>query len=504
MRLPLPNINTALLIAFGLGVVSIAGYAPFYLYPVPIATLAGLFYYWRKAGTAKQAAWLGYAFGLGFFGAGVSWIYVSLHDFGGMPLPMAVLATFAFCAFLSLFPAAVGWLSKQDWLSKKSSTAVIAVPLLWVLSEWVRSWIFTGFPWLAVGYSQVPYSPLSGFAPVLGVYGVSLVTALAASILALWFGKSTGPIKSMRRNIALTLITLWVAGSMLKLAEWSKPVGLPTSVALLQGNIAQDMKWQQEETQRTLDQYLALTAKSSAKLIVLPETALPMLIQQVPANYLQQLQAHARQNGGDVLFGAVEFENNQYYNSMLSIGSAPIQAYRKSHLVPFGEFIPLKGLIGWIYDDWLHIPLTDLSRGSVEQKPLQIAGQQVAVNICYEDVFGEEIIRQLPQATLLVNTSNDAWYGKSLAAYQHLQMSQMRALETGRMMLRATNTGATAIINPQGNVLSQAPHFTTTVLEGKVQGYAGTTPYVRLGNWPVILFCLSLLGLLWVRNRFRP
>ncbi|HLD09883.1 MAG TPA: apolipoprotein N-acyltransferase, partial [Methylophilaceae bacterium] len=190
-----------------------------------------------------------------------------------------------------------------------------------------------------------------------------------------------------------------------------------------------------------------------------------------------------------------------YYNSMLSFGSAPTQTYRKSHLVPFGEFIPLKGFIGWIYRDWLQMPLSDLSRGSATQKPLAIAGQHIAVNICYEDAFGEEIIRQLPEATLLINASNMAWYGSSWSADQHMQMSQMRALETGRMMLRATNTGATAIIDSGGNIVAHAPHFSETILEGKAQGYAGSTPYVRFGNWPVIILCFGLLGLLWVRKK---
>ena len=202
-----------------------------------------------------------------------------------------------------------------------------------------------------------------------------------------------------------------------------------------------------------------------------------------------------------MLFGAVELQDGEYFNSMFSLGSAEPQVYRKSHLVPFGEFIPLKSVFGWIYRDWLNIPLTDISRGSIRQQPMAIAGQRVAVNICYEDVFGEEIIRQLPQASLLVNASNDAWYGESIAADQHLQISQARALETARMMLRATNTGATAIIDPHGYLLAHAPHFETTVLEGEAQGYSGATPYVRWGNWPFVGLAFGLLALLWVRKK---
>jgi apolipoprotein N-acyltransferase len=178
-----------------------------------------------------------------------------------------------------------------------------------------------------------------------------------------------------------------------------------------------------------------------------------------------------------------------------------VQTYHKSHLVPFGEFIPLKSLIGWIYRDWLNMPLSDLSRGGYAQKPMLMAGQKIAVNICYEDVFGEEIIRQLPEATLIVNASNDAWYGRSNAAEQHLQFSQMRALETGRMVLRATNTGATAIISSKGHVLATVPQFTTVILNGSVEGYAGSTPFIRWGNWAIISLLFIALILLWARKK---
>jgi len=489
------RLTIKLLATFTLGAIAVLGYAPFYFYLVTIISLAGLFYFLQNSSTAKQAAGLGYAFGLGFFGVGISWIYISLHDFGGMPLIIAALATFSFCAFLALFHAAA------TYLAKKSASLLFAAPLFWVLSEWIRSWIFTGFPWLNVGYSQVPYSPLAGFAPLFGVYGVSLLAAFIASLLAIWFHSSIAANKAIRAKIVTIVVIIWVTGSLLKFVQWSTPIGAPISVALLQGNIPQDMKWQPEVAQHTLSQYLKLVDSSTAQLTVLPETALPVLINQLSPDYLGQFKTHGQKNGGDVLVGAVEFENDQYYNSMLSFGNAQTQTYRKSHLVPFGEFIPLKGLIGWIYRDWLQMPLSDLSRGSTMQIPLAIAGQQVAVNICYEDAFGEEIIRQLPEATLLINASNMAWYGSSWAADQHMQMSQMRALETGRMMLRATNTGATAIIDSKGNVLAHAPHFSETMLEGKAQGYAGSTPYVRFGNWPVMFFCFGLLGLLWVRKK---
>lgn len=483
------RMTTALL----LGALAVTGFAPFYFYPSTIAAMAGLCHLWHRAPTARAAAWLGLSFGLGLFGAGIYWIYISLHIFGGMPPPGAAFATFCLCLFMALFPGLVGW------LAKRSGVLLIAAPLLWALSEWVRSWIFTGFPWLTVGYTQVPHGPFAGFTPVVGIYGVSLVTVLFAALVAAL--ATHWPHKPMRRSLLLSLILLWVSGSLLKHIEWSQPTGAPISIALLQGNITQDLKWQEDELQRTMDKYLAMVEDTKAKLVILPETALPVLAQDIPGDYLLALQRRAKANQGDLLLGAVEFEHGRFYNSMLSLGVSPMQAYRKSHLVPFGEFIPLKGVFGWIYRDWLNIPLTDLSRGGFDQKPLTLAGQKVAINICYEDVFGEEIIRQLPQATLLVNTSNDAWYGESLAAYQHMQMSQARALETGRMMLRATNTGATAIIDRHGEILAHAPHFSTQTLEGEAQGYTGSTPYVRLGNWPFILFSLAMLALLWGRKK---
>ena len=465
--------------AFLLGAIGVAGYAPLQLYPLAILTLAALFSLWRQAASGRRAFVLGFCYGLGLYGAGVYWIYISLHDFGGMPLPLAALATATLCSFLALFPAAAGWLA-----SRFGARRAYAMPAAWVLTEWILNWIFTGFPWLTLGYSQVPYSPLAGIAPVLGVFGVSLAAACGAALLAAWLDGAA------RRPVLLSLLALLLVSSALKQIEWVRPLGAPIRVSLLQGNIPQDLKWRPEAVEGTLRTYLELARQYPAPLTVLPETALPMLLEQIPVDYLEALSLPARQAGGDLLLGVAEWHNDHYYNSLVSLGNAPRQSYRKSHLVPFGEFIPFKSAIGWIYKDLLHIPLADLSPGEISQRPLQIAGQKVAVNICYEDVFGEEIIRQLPQATLLVNASNDGWYGRSSAAHQHLQISQTRALESGRMMLRATNTGATAIISARGEVIAEAPHFTTTALTGLAQGYTGTTPYVLLGNWPVLMLIL--------------
>jgi len=482
-----------------LGAFSILGFAPFYFFPATIISLIGVCYFWYASTSAKQAAYIGFMYGLGLFGAGIYWIYISLHTFGGMPALMAGFSTLVLAAFMALFPAAVGALSKY-FSSNKNHVFLFAIPVFWALADWVRSWIFTGFPWLTIGYSQVPYSPLAGYTPITGIYGVSLITVFIASLLGFWAAKKPASIAWRRNTIAVLIITI-TAGHLLKLIEWTTPTGKPVSVSLLQGNIPQNMKWDPEIALQTIHQYLSMAEQSKAKLIVMPETALPVIASELPMEFKTRLQQHAKQNRGDILVGMVERENNEYFNSVLSYGSAETTAYRKSHLVPFGEFIPFKIAFGWIYRDWLNMPLSDLSRGEKYQQPMQVAGEKVAVNICYEDVFGEEIIRQLPAATLLVNVSNDAWYGDSYAADQHMQFSQARALETGRMMLRATNTGATAIIDQQGYVIAHAPHFVQTSVNGTAQAYSGATPYVRWGNWPVITFCFGILFMLWRRNK---
>ncbi len=297
-----------------------------------------------------------------------------------------------------------------------------------------------------------------------------------------------------------------LGGYALRLIDWTDPLGAPVKVSVLQGNIPQEMKWREDRIQSTLDNYWRLIASTDARLTILPETALPLFLHDVPRDYLAAIAEHARRNQGDVLIGIPERDTRRnYYNSVLSYGASPTQTYRKSHLVPFGEFVPMKPLFGWFLEV-TQIPLLDFARGAVTQQPLAVAGQLVAVNICYEDAFGAEIIRQLPQATLLANVSNVAWFGRSLAPQQHLQISQARALETGRYMLRATNTGMTAIIDQRGHVRQAAPAYTTAILSDEVQGYGGATPFVRWGDTSVLVLAIGLLAgslLMRVRGRSR-
>ncbi len=497
---PLKNPYIELIVALLLGVFTVPGFAPFYLFPLPLVTLAVLFIFLRRIEAPARAFRLGFSFGMGLFGAGVTWLYVSLHDFGAMPPALATLALLLLCAYLSLYPAIGGWILVRMQLTLPSAWIMVAASI-WMSAEWVRGVLFTGFPWLTVGYSQVPDSPLAGFAPVVGVYGVSLILALSAGLLSFWFEKG-----KPGWRFGILLGSVWLTGFGLQSINWTSPVDEPITVSLLQGNIEQNLKWREDYVEKTMHTYAQLVLESKSRLIVMPEISIPLFRNVVPSKYLDYLAEHAKNNNGDVLIGLAEHATNgvdTYYNSMFSFGSSPEQVYRKHHLVPFGEFIPLKFIFGWIIKT-LHIPLSDFSRGATDQQPLQLAGQQVAVNICYEDVFGEEIIQQLPKATLLVNVSNDAWFGRSIGPHQHLQISQMRAVETGRYMLRATNTGLTAIIDEQGNVIDQVEIFTTIGLHGHAQGYTGTTPYISVGNYLAlgvagVLFCAG-----WTVSRKKP
>ncbi len=485
-------------IPYLLGAFTVLAFAPFYIFPIAVLSLIGIIYLWIKADSPKAAFKLGFQFGLGLHVVGTYWIYISLHDFGGMPWWFAGFSTFCLCAFMALFVGLVGY------FSKRFGFIIISALVLWGLSDWVRSWIFTGFPWLTLGYSQVPHSPLAGYMPIVGVYGVSVINAFVAAIIACWLAKTNHNV-IWKRNAIAALMLIIVSGGLLKVIEWSTPINGPISVALIQGNIAQSTKWSPDTAQNTIDTYINMAKASEAQLIVLPETALPVVSSQVDASITDALINHAKQNNGNIIVGMVEVnqQTDEYFNSAFSYGTAPTQSYAKNHLVPFGEYIPLKQVFGWIYRDWLNMPLSDLSRGGAYQTPMQLGNQKVAVNVCYEDVFGEEITHQLPAATLLVNISNDAWYGESYAADQHMQFSQARALETGRMMLRATNTGATAAIDPHGFVIAYAPHDVQTTLNVQAQGYTGTTPYVRWGNWPFIVFCFGvLLVLVWRKRSF--
>ncbi len=495
-----------LALAIAAGSLSVLSFAPFYCWWLAPFTLATLFWLWMRAETRWRAAAYGLGWGLGLFLTGVSWIYVSLHVYGGMPALLAALATLLFCSYLSLYPALAGALLH---LKKGSPTQpvllLLVAPALFVACEWLRGWILTGFPWLILGYTQVPDGWLSGYAPLAGAFGLSWLTALVAGVLV-WL-VAPGLSWRLRAGLLATLLVIGVSGMLLRQIEWSAPTGQPLTVSLLQGNVEQHLKWRPDQREAAQANYRDLVLQSRARLIVLPETALTQFFDEINPAYWGEIKRHAESLQGDILVGvplAHRARGNDsdmlaYFNGVISLGQSPIQEYTKHHLVAFGEFVP--PAFSWIYQ-WLQIPLAGFTPGSAKQAPMHVAGHRVAVNICYEDTFGAEIARALPEAELLVNVSNMAWYGRSLAASQHAQFSQMRALETSRWMLRATNTGLTAAVNERGIIVKALPQFTRGKLDVEAIPRQGLTPYARWGDGPILaIVFFALLTGWWLGKR---
>jgi apolipoprotein N-acyltransferase len=430
------------------------------------------------------------------FGAGVSWVYVSLHHYGQMPAALAAAAVFLFVALLALYFAALGYVQARLRPRGGGGEAwhrLAVRPALWVLFEWWRGWFLGGFPWLQLGYSQID-TALAGYAPWLGVHGVSLACALTAASLA---ESLRAPRLVLSRYMPLAL-AIWLGGFAAGAVEWARPAvaaaaaegGQAFSALLVQGNVALADKWRAERRREILDRYLALSEIGLGRdLIIWPEAAIPAYLDQVEET-LATLRRLAREHRSDFLFGAIEREGGRYYNSAVLIGAVS-GVYRKRHLVPFGEFLPLAPLLGWLLD-YLHIPMSDFSPGPAHQARLVAAGQTLAVSICYEDAFGHELIEALPAATLLVNLSEDAWFGDSLAPHQRLQMARMRARETARPMLRAANTGPSAAIDHRGAILAVSPPFVPFALPVRLQPMTGATPYVRFGDLPVLALAFVL------------
>ncbi len=478
-------------------------FAPYGWSWIAIASPLILFLVWLKA-TPGQSFTYGWIYGLGMFGVGVSWVFVSIHDFGGVPLAMSIFLTGLFIVFLALFPALLGYLINRFFSGSSRETKLLLImPAAWVLAEWVRGWFLTGFPWLLLGYSQID-QPLGGFAPLLGVYGISWAVVLTSGLLLV---VTLDPRGIRRFAYSAALVLLWGGAFALNHYTWTQPSGKPLKVSLIQGNIAQDMKWDADMRDPTIDLYSTLTrAHWDSDLIVWPESALPDFYHEVEG-YLEELAREAKANNSHLLIGVLymDAKTTNYYNSVVSLGGARPEFYHKQHLVPFTEYLPLQNVFGPIVK-FMDVPMSDFSKGASDQAPLAVAGQKVGIDICYEDAFGEELIRSLPAATFLVNVSNDAWFGESIAPAQHLQIARMRAKETGRPLLRGTNTGITAIIAADGTELARVPQFEVQVLTGTIQPMQGSTLYAMLGNVLVVTGLFAILGLVvWMRYlvRFR-
>ncbi len=494
-------------LAFVAGAFTTLAFAPFHLWPFALLGPAGLFLLWSR-GEEGPGFGSGFAYGLGLMGSGVSWLHVSIAQFGDLGWLFPLLITGGFVALVASYYGLLGWLAARIPAGRGVSL-VLLLPALWTAMEWLRGWLLTGFPWLQLGYAQID-TPLAGYAPLLGVLGVSWLTALSAG-LSLRLAE-----RGAVRWISLSLILLiWGGGWGLSLHDWTRPAGDPLRVALVQGNIPQAQKWAPDQ----LGPSLVLYAQQSRPhldrdLIVWPETAVSAFQFRVDEGFLQPLEAELMRHGGHLVFGVVQIddEREHYYNAMVTLGDAPGEHaegidgrahYHKRHLVPFTEYLPLKRVL-WPLVELFTIPMSDFSAG--EGLPLMRVGPHLAgMSICYEDAFGNEMIQGMPEAEYLINASNDAWFGRSLAPYQHLQIARMRALETGRYLLRATNTGISAIVGPKGGLLKQSPLLTLDVLTGEILPMQGLTPYARFGNLPLLALLLLVLILAFPcgHSRFR-
>jgi apolipoprotein N-acyltransferase len=394
---------------------------------------------------------------------------------------------------LAAVPALVGYLARRLSIHGKFSTPwllLLWLPALWTLGEWFRGWFLTGFPWLSLGYSQID-SPLNGYAPLLGVFGVSLFCAVSAgALLLVWLER-----RQALLLIAPLLLLMWGGGALLGTVNWTQPTGEPLRVTLIQGNVPQSTKWDPVAIRARLERYAGLTQQhfGDNDLIIWPENSVTVFYRDVKEAFFDGLATDARDTGTDLILGVPLLDDDgvHYYTTMMSLGSDH-SFYRKRHLVPFGEFLPLEGMLRGLIN-FFNLPMSSFSPGPRVQPLLEAAGHKVAATVCYEDAFGEEMIDFLPEATLLVNGSNNAWYGDSLAPHQHLQISRMRALETGRPMLRATTNGISALIDAGGNIQQRSAQFQTDVISGKVQPMQGATPYVRWGNRPIVILLMLLL-----------
>jgi apolipoprotein N-acyltransferase len=483
--------------AFLLGALQSLAFAPFDLWPLGPACLALLWLLWRGV-PPRRAAWIGFGFGAGLFLAGTYWLYTSVHVLGKAPLAVAIVLMLGLVAIMGAYTAVIGWAVARLAPARGAARELALLPAAWVLLEWFRGWFLSGFPWLAVGYSQLD-TPLAGYAPLVGVYGVSLAAGVTAGLLIVALdARGRG-----RAAPLLAVAVLWAGGFGLAQVDWTRPSGAPLSVAIVQGAIPQDQKWLEDNRAHTLEVYRQLTQQAlGARLVVWPESALPMLYHDaVPA--LAEIYRDARARGSDLVLGLVryDFQNGQYRNGLVALGDDE-QWYYKRRLVPFGEFFPVPPFVR----SWMRLKsltYVDFMAGAADQGPLDAAGQKLAATICYEDAYAVEQLAVLRQATLLVNVSNDAWFGDSTAPHQHLQITRMRALEAGRWMVRSTNNGISALIDPHGRIVARTRQFEPEVLKGDVVPYTGLTPYARLRNWPVLAAVALLLAVGVLRRKTR-
>lgn len=491
-----PTVPRADLLAVLAGALLTAAFAPFNQFYLAILAPGLLLWLWRGQ-TPRRAARRGLLFGLGHFGSGVYWVYISLHTYGKAPPAFAALATALLILYMALYPAAVGYLLNRFAARPEPSAWLLVAPALWAGLEWVRSWLFSGFPWLTLGDSQTD-SWLGHLAPYLGVFGVSWAALLMAGLVLLVL------LHRWRLAWGGLLLALWAGAWALGQITWVEADGKPLRISLIQGNIDQAQKWQPETLERTLELYATLTLKNAkdSDVVIWPETAIPLFFEDLDPKFISALEDLTRSQHIDILTGVPfgNWDKGIFHNGVVAIG-AERGAYHKRQLVPFGEYMPLRFLFN-LFHNFVDIPMGDFTPGARDQPLIKAGGHPVGVSICFEAAFGSEIRLSLPDARFLVNVSNDAWFGDSLAPHQHLQIARMRAMEAGRPMARATNTGVSALIDARGRIITAGKQFDVEVIKGEIQPLRGATPFARWGDWPIVGFTALALGLGLILTRF--
>lgn len=502
------------LLALLAGAVAVFAFAPFEFRPVAWLSPALFFWLNLKNIPLKQRLLLAWVFGVGLFAGGTHWIYVSIHFFGGANAFIAGLMVFLFVLFMALFLLVFGWLASYFTHTSVALRLLLIFPAIWTLTEWFRGWFLTGFPWLQLGITQVD-TVLANYAPVSGVLGVTWLVALGAGALVLLI---MGGIRE--RIMALLAGVLPVIGGFaLGQVQWTQPTGSPVYVSLLQANIEQSIKWEPAFRNQNIQAHLDLMDYDRypdverSHLVIWPETAIPDYFPRA-VDVLYPLQDWAHESRTDVLVGGFfrERGTTRVYNAVMALGEGRdvdvsletvADVYGKKHLVPFSEYIPFLKYLRFL-ESVVNLPYDNVTSWEGGTN-LVLAGQPMRITVCYEDVYGEEMIEGLPEATMLLNVSNDGWFAGSIEPAQHAEIARMRALETGRFMLRATNNGISAIINEKGEVTATAPQYEEAVVAGYAMPFKGATLFVKMGNWLIIPLMLAMLmfSLLFLRRQTR-